>query len=87
VEVKDNFVKESTDVQIFPNPATNQITIKSAGSGNTFFTLTNIVGQPMMTGKITDSETTLNIDALPKGFYFLAFKSARGEVVKKLLKE
>ena len=85
--VKDYFVKKSTDVQIFPNPAATQITIKSAGSGNAFFTRTNIVGQPMMAGKLNDNETMLKIDALPKGFYFLAFKSAGGEVVKKLLKE
>ena len=35
------------------------------------YTIYNIVGQLMMEGKLQDAPTTINIEALPSGIYFL----------------
>lgn len=56
---------------IYPNPASNSITIVAKDS-NDYFQLLNSVGQILLYGSLkSESNNTLNTGNFPRGFYFL----------------
>jgi len=72
----------SSKVAVYPNPVNDQLTIKTDGT-YTSLTVTNTVGQLMMTQQINLSQTTINVKALPAGLYYLTL---RGELGAKVVK-
>jgi len=71
---------------LYPNPATNELTIKTPGNNYSSFTITNLMGLQMMQQSIEGNETKVNIAQLPAGVYFVTFIGEGGEVVKKFVK-
>jgi len=71
---------------LYPNPATNELTIKTPGNNYSSFIITNLMGQQMMQQSIEGADTKLNIATLPAGVYFVTFIGETGEVVKKFVK-
>lgn len=66
--------------KVYPNPATNQLTISSA-SGFDSFTIFNITGQPVLCGKNhTTGKFNININNFDKGVYILKMQSNGGAV-------
>ena len=63
--------KYNPQFNIFPNPATNQLTIKNTKPINTYI-LSNAFGQIIKEGKMTGDETTLSVSGVPTGIYILA---------------
>jgi hypothetical protein len=59
---------------LYPNPATNEITIKIEQSRFSSFTIYNAAGQEMITREITSPEIKVNVKALPTGQYRAVFK-------------
>jgi Secretion system C-terminal sorting domain len=76
------------DISIFPNPFDSQITIQNNNIQNIDYQLVTAQGQSLQKGKIIAGNTqTLYVDFLPKGIYFLTFKSENGAwKVEKLVK-
>ena len=68
---------------VFPNPANNTITIKSniALSGESY-NFTDGLGRIILSGKLAENQSTISIEQLPPGFYFLSFGSANAGTVK-----
>ena len=56
---------------IFPNPATNELTISCGNYGNTSFRIINNSGQQVLQGKLQNGQTQLNIKSLSQGIYFI----------------
>jgi hypothetical protein len=58
---------------IYPNPAHDAITLKFGSNINpdASFTLTDNTGRKVLTGKITEETTSVDISRLPNGIYFL----------------
>ncbi len=76
-----------SNVSIYPNPATDELIIKmSKGAYNTF-TITNSIGQVMIQQHITSTETSVPVNGLPVGMYFILFKRENGVEVKRFVKE
>ena len=71
---------------LFPNPATNEITIKTSTNAYSSYTITNLIGQQIITGTITASDTKLNIATFQPGVYFTTFNGENGEVVRRFVK-
>lgn len=65
-------VLAKTEINVSPNPSSNRITVSSSMSlkGVHYF-LTDISGKNLGTGLLNESETTIDIQALPVGNYFL----------------
>lgn len=64
---------------IYPDPATNQITIEvSPFSQPSNLTITNTRGQEILTRKVEGAKTAIQISNLPEGVYFVNVKSATG---------
>ena len=75
---------ENDNVAIYPNPATDQVTIE--GIPNSTLRIFDITGKMIMTTTIQDNQETINISYLNSGIYFLELQDENTKTVKKLIK-
>ncbi|MEO6306123.1 MAG: T9SS type A sorting domain-containing protein [Bacteroidia bacterium] len=76
------------DLKVFPNPATDQLSIEVAQLLNeSSFSLYNINGQEIINQNINELKTQIDISKLAKGVYYLKIKNVNGVQVKKIIKE
>lgn len=60
------------ETAIYPNPATDQVTIKVGGGSVTGdYVMSDAAGRVVQMGKVYGKETSLDISSLTKGFYIL----------------
>jgi uncharacterized membrane protein YkoI len=76
--VKNNFV-------MYPNPASNQITVKGEFEANESITIYNVLGQVIMKKAITSNEQSIDVSSLASGIYTVTFNTAK--VSRKFIKE
>ena len=62
---------------IFPNPATNQITIKGEFDANESVSVFNLLGQKVLDYNINSNEETINISKLATGVYTIYFNTSK----------
>ena len=84
--IAGNRTKEN-NVTLFPNPATDEVSITTVAGAFSSYTITNEAGQVMLQAEISAIKTSVNIKALPAGMYFINLKGDSGSVVKKFVKE
>lgn len=60
--------------RIYPNPASNLVTLQGV-EGLLMFTVTNVLGQTVMTLRDVQSPATLDVSSLPAGIYFLKVRT------------
>ena len=75
------------DVRLFPNPATNQITIQMDEAAYRSCTITNIVGKVVVEKDILAKEITIDIKALSPAIYFVTLRGDKGILVKRFVKD
>lgn len=71
---------------IFPNPATNELVIISDKGAYSSFSITNQLGQVMMQGTISGTQTTTDIRSLAPAMYYITLKGDQGTKVEKFIK-
>ena len=76
---------ENDNVAIYPNPATDQVTI--VGIPNSTLRIYDITGKMMMTTTIQDNQETINVSHLNSGIYFLELQDKNTKAVRKLIKQ
>ncbi len=79
--------QENNKVELYPNPASDELTIKTSKRAYTTFTITNSIGQVFIQQHILSTETSVPVKDLPVGVYYILFKGEHGVVVKRFLKE
>jgi len=58
--------------ELFPNPATDLITIKlNHGTQQAAYSITNQIGQTMLSGNLADETSVIDVTALAAGMYFI----------------
>ena len=62
---------------IYPNPASNQITIKGEFDTNENVTIFNLLGQKVLESAINSNEETINISKLATGVYTIYFNTSK----------
>jgi uncharacterized repeat protein (TIGR01451 family) len=72
--------------ELYPNPATNELTIKTAQNTYTSFTITNTMGQLMMQQQLTQTQTKVDVTAIPPGLYYVMLKGDNASKVMKFVK-
>lgn len=72
-------------ISLFPNPATNYLTIKSSITPPFTFQLYNLQGSLQKEGKVTASQIEINVADLPKGMYVLKVVSEKQTIAKKIV--
>ena len=79
---------EKTSINIYPNPASNQITIDyPAFIPKSVLIIYDINGQELMQKNMTDRKTLLDITNLQKGIYFVKLFTNESVKVIKILKK
>jgi len=80
---------EAVDLAIFPNPATDQLTIRRplAHTGNGQITIRNGLGQLVRSQVIAGNESTLDLAGLAVGIYQLELIDKYGHVNRKISKQ
>ena len=80
-----------SQINIFPNPATNQLTVSfdTPPDKNSILSITDITGRMLSTYplSLTPSLFSINTSGLSSGMYFLNLKTDYGIVAKKFVKE
>ncbi len=75
------------EMVLFPNPTSNQLTLKTdeklIGSN---YTVLNIMGQTVRSGKISSNNTLLEVGSLPGGSYFVRVQSKEGIAKSRFIK-
>ena len=78
---------KDADFTIYPNPASNTITIKSATSiPGSSYSITDQTGKMMLKGKLMDETTTIDITSLNNGIYFVKIGD-KGQHTFKVIKQ
>jgi len=76
---------KSTNISIYPNPATDNITIESPQQA--VIEISNIQGQLIKTYTSSENKTNVNVSLLPSGVYVVKVKTEKGIAVMKFIKE
>jgi hypothetical protein len=77
----------AASVNMYPNPATDELVIKIEDGAFKTYTITNQLGQLIMQSSLTGAQTTVNISSLAPGLYNISLNGAGGVVNRKLIKE
>ncbi|OPZ97218.1 MAG: hypothetical protein BWY70_01557 [Bacteroidetes bacterium ADurb.Bin408] len=72
-------------LEIYPNPASKNFIIETLENGT--LEIFNIEGQLVKTIYLSAPKTSVDVSYLPNGVYAIEVKSAKGVVVKKLIKQ
>ncbi len=79
--------QERNKAELYPNPASEELTIKTSKGAYNTFTITNSIGQVMIQQHITSTEASVPVNALPVGMYYILFKGENDVEVRRFLKE
>jgi uncharacterized repeat protein (TIGR01451 family) len=85
VSVKE--VLNQNNVSIYPNPVTDELTIKTNGKLYQAAKLVNNLGQTLTEQTLTGNETRMKIGSVPPGIYFIHLRGAEGTTVEKIQKQ
>ena len=73
---------ESPDFSIYPNPTNGKITLKNSSfvtENNYFISVTDIIGKKLLSQKMNQNETTINLNELgANGIYLISVHSQEG---------
>jgi hypothetical protein len=72
-------------VNIFPNPATNNLTIETTQKAT--IEIINLQGQIIKTLQTTEDKTQVDVSALAGGVYIIKLNTVEGSVVRKFVKQ
>lgn len=78
---------EFNKVQIYPNPATDRITISTAETQNAQMQIYDMVGKCVLTSNLKDGTTDIDVSMLPKGIYVVDVSGNNETYQVKLIKE
>lgn len=80
-------VSKDIDVQIFPNPAQDQLTIQCSSDVLQSIVITDATGRIVHTSATTKHNTQLDVSALPAGVYFVNVRTNDHSYTQKVLKQ
>ncbi len=77
-----------SDLTIYPNPTKgNIIHISTSASTITKIEIFNILGTSVLSQKLKNNSTEINVSNLNKGLYLIKLNSEKGSITKKLVKQ
>jgi len=81
-----NNLSQISKVTLFPNPATDELIIKCETRIYNELTITNTVGQSVITQPIFATQTNINVHELPTGVYYITLRGDGGIKVQQFVK-
>jgi len=81
-------IKTRNGITIIPNPSIDKITFSSTSiTGNTQLIIFDIRGEKVIKIQLTDTQTQIDISALPRGVYFVMVQNEEMVEIGKMVKE
>ncbi|RLD46480.1 MAG: hypothetical protein DRI94_14745 [Bacteroidetes bacterium] len=80
-------VSGNNDIVIYPNPAKTYLQIKSSSNNILNIDIYNIYGQKIKQLKLDNTKAVIDIKTLSKGVYLIKLQTAKGTLIKKIIKE
>jgi Secretion system C-terminal sorting domain len=77
----------SPDLQLFPNPATDELTIQAGQVSYSSYIISNAAGRMFLAVDLTGAQTQVRIKSLPAGLYYLTLHGDVGYTTRKFVKE
>lgn len=78
----------TTDFVVYPNPASDNITLRTQNLTNTgSVIITDVLGKTVLTSTISNNESSLNVSALESGMYFVTVEAEGKSITKKIVIE
>lgn len=77
--------QQESRLSLYPNPATDKITIESAKFGN--LSIMNLTGQKLISQQVSELKTVIDISSLPSGVYFVRLTNDKIVEGGKIIKE
>ncbi|MFO7657134.1 MAG: T9SS type A sorting domain-containing protein [Bacteroidales bacterium] len=74
----------------FPNPVKNVLTLKISEefyNQNSTFSIRNVAGQLISSGKVNKRTQTINLSNIPQGIYYISLSNDRDIITQKIIKE
>lgn len=68
-------------INVFPNPATTAVTIKTSQNGNCTVVLQDMLGQIVLYQKNVGQENVMDVSSLAKGIYVVSMQDWTGQVI------
>ena len=79
-------VNASYSVSVYPNPATNNVTVSVEGlNGKAQLSVIDMSGRTVMSTTMDDSNVQLNVSTLAQGTYFVRIQGENISTVRKLI--
>jgi len=78
-------VENPINVAIYPNPANNDLFIRTTQPGS--YQIINLLGQPIQSGQLTQTMNRINVSALSAGVYFITVTNGNDTQKVKFVKE
>lgn len=72
---------------LYPNPATNQLTLRVAGARGAQVEILNALGQTVARSTVTNDQTALSVAALPTGLYGVRLTTQEGTATRRFVKQ
>jgi hypothetical protein len=79
-------VNKDNRIELYPNPAINELTIKTMQGDFSSLSITSSVGNIVMQHTVSGTSTKLDIQTLPAGIYYVTLKGNSGVKVGKFVK-
>ena len=79
-----DFGNKEDEVLLYPNPASDMITINSNEVSNTY-TISDITGKVILKGSMNETSADINVSQLQNGTYILHLKNVMGVNSKKFV--
>ena len=73
-------------VDVYPNPVNEELTINTGNDSYNNLTITNSLGQTLITKAITSSQSKVDVQSLPTGLYYLTLKGENGIKTQNFIK-
>lgn len=80
-------VAGNNTINLYPNPATNELHIQVPKGAYTAYTISNTIGQSIIQQTIRQAETTISTAGLPPGMYFITLAGDGGLKTLRFVKE
>ena len=78
----NQFSKESTAPKIYPNPATEYISIKDDFNKVKIIEIYNVVGRRLKTIAVRHAGEQYNVSRLPRGMYMVRMLDGQGSIIR-----
>ncbi len=63
--------KDSENIELYPNPTSGELILKTEQKENLIFEIYNVIGQQILKQKITEAETKIDLKEQANGIYFV----------------